>query len=690
MKRLFVFLVCLCVIGFSAQAYVVEKFSGDLSQWTSTVILDNSNPAVQNTAAWQIVNGALQLNTTVVDGTSVQQYAMIRSGLALGVGEEIRLDVVHTSNSQDIGLYVGGTTPTFNVRQNYVAMYYRNNGNVFSRGFDGTTEYGLVGIWSNVALETLFIARIGVNTYETGYYASGVRTILATRTPTTANDGHVVGIYADVRAVGVLGNADNLALINSILDAHTPTPANNATGVALNSTLSWYTAVDPANTTVPNPAVTKHYVYMREGDPNLKYVTPIEVSAGNPVNATASCNPPITLLADKVYYWRVDESINNTLASDPNTLLGPTWKFDAVKSLPTIVTQPADTTAAINGTAGFAVSATVVGTMQYTWYYSADETIGDDTQKGADANTLTISPAAVTDEGYYYCKLVKVGNEANPVYTNIVKLGVKREMAHWTLDNDAQGWDGTFYLDETPPATDPVLQNADPNGTPAFSAGKVGDAVTMDSVNGYASAGTWNPSQYTNQFTVVMWAKWAGQTSPVTWQGLISKETSYGAGNMMWQLEINNFGPYQVVLKNGLETGNLTTAALPVDSWEFIAVTYDGTTATVYRNGIAAASGAWSMGTKTDAPVNIGITARSMTENLIFNGMLDDIMIYNYAISNTQVADAYYAVTGTPVCIMDYASAYDVDDNCVVDLADFAEFAKIWLDCGLYPLAECP
>jgi len=68
--------------------------------------------------------------------------------------------------------------------------------------------------------------------------------------------------------------------------------------------------------------------------------------------------------------------------------------------------------------------------------------------------------------------------------------------------------------------------------------------------------------------------------------------------------------------------------------------------------------------------------------------------IYNYAISNTQVADAYYAATNTSVCILSYESRFDVTgptDNvpdCVVDLKDFAQFAGAWLDCGLYPACQ--
>jgi hypothetical protein len=207
-------LMLMCMMGVAAQAVLIDSFDGDLSAYTSTVILDNANPAVQNTAAWQITGGTLQLNTTVRDGTSVEQYAMIRSGLALLVGQEVQVDLRHSGSgaTQDLGLYVGGTTPTFNVRQDYVAIYGRNNGQVFSRGFNGTTEYALSG-GSSPTYDRLFIARTDVNTYQAGWIYQGVRTVLVTRTPSFANEGDVVGFYADVRSIGVLGNLDNLRTV---------------------------------------------------------------------------------------------------------------------------------------------------------------------------------------------------------------------------------------------------------------------------------------------------------------------------------------------------------------------------------------------------------------------------------------------------------------------------------------------
>jgi hypothetical protein len=196
-------------ITMPAQAGLIEDFSGDLSNFTNTVILDNGGHSPLNTAAWEISGGLLQLNTTNYVG--IEQYAFIYNGLTLSVGQELQADF-SVSGSQDFGLYVGGTTPTFNVRQDYVNVYARGDGNIYSRGFDGTAEFTLVGA-GVVTYDKLFIARTATDTYELGYYDGATRTVITTRTPTFANGATVVGFYADVRATGILGSADNLTVV---------------------------------------------------------------------------------------------------------------------------------------------------------------------------------------------------------------------------------------------------------------------------------------------------------------------------------------------------------------------------------------------------------------------------------------------------------------------------------------------
>ena len=67
------------------------------------------------------------------------------------------------------------------------------------------------------------------------------------------------------------------------------------------------------------------------------------------------------------------------------------------------------------------------------------------------------------------------------------------------------------------------------------------------------------------------------------------------------------------------------------------------------------------------------------------NMVIDDLKIYNYAMTDAEIADAYNAVSGQNLCVNAYESTYDVNGDCKVNLSDFAAFAIDWLECGLSP-----
>lgn len=208
--------------------------SGDLSGYTTTRILDAGGAAgVHNTAAWSSSGGQLQLTTTVYDG--IEQYAFIRNGLSLKIGQEVQCDLSSKSGSQDLGLYVGGLIPTTDVRRNYVSLYARTgDGRTMSAGaYDAdnstiaTSFFGTQGT-GNPATK-LFIAYTAAGTFETGYYdASGTRIITQIRTGLTYNDASVVGFYADVRAAGTDGFVDNLQIYAEPVTTTGTTPADGS------------------------------------------------------------------------------------------------------------------------------------------------------------------------------------------------------------------------------------------------------------------------------------------------------------------------------------------------------------------------------------------------------------------------------------------------------------------------------
>ena len=92
------------VLGLAAasQAVVIDDFSGDLSNWSNTVILDTGDDGTYSTDSWGISDGALSLVTTVQD--DIQQAAYIYNGLSLSIGEELQIDIGALGDSQDVGL----------------------------------------------------------------------------------------------------------------------------------------------------------------------------------------------------------------------------------------------------------------------------------------------------------------------------------------------------------------------------------------------------------------------------------------------------------------------------------------------------------------------------------------------------------------------------------------------------------
>ena len=197
---------------------ILDDFSGDLSAFTSTVILDveDSVDGVQasNATSFEInESGQLQLNTTTYD--DVEQLAFIYDGASLNVGDELQADFTTIVGSRNFGLYVGGSAPTTGVRENYITIYGGSaSGNRLStRGFDGTIEYDNPSSGAPIVYDTLFIARTDLNEFEVGYYNGSARTVITTRTPSTENSADFIGFYADVRDAGVISAADNLRII---------------------------------------------------------------------------------------------------------------------------------------------------------------------------------------------------------------------------------------------------------------------------------------------------------------------------------------------------------------------------------------------------------------------------------------------------------------------------------------------
>jgi hypothetical protein len=475
--------------------------------------------------------------------------------------------------------------------------------------------------------------------------------------------------------------------------AQNPNPANGKTEVNPGTlVLAWNRGKDAVGN--PNTTITKHYLYIAEGEPNFAGMTPITVNAtSDPV-----MHDPISIDAtdtDKIIYWRVDESIQDSMPNDPNTIKGFVWSFETIKTAPVITAQPVNQLTEAGQTVTISIGVTSASPEHYAWFKSADNannTPGDDVSVGTDTHSLVISNAQVSDQGYYYCA---VTNDVATVTSNTASLGVKRLVAYWTLD--AADYVGGLYLDRSGEG-----HHAEPNVLPktgSFVAGvdpaETGEALdtTVEPLS-VADSGQWAAAAFTSEITVSAWLKWAGTNG--AWQGIVSNRVSPSDGNFYIEIRQDN-GNVQIGSPGGTD---LIAGNLPVGEWTHVAVTASAAGRTIYFNGLPVITRTPANPiTQLVVPLYFGALGRGTTLNSPFNGVMDDIRIFNYAKDGFGVADLYYDVLETSVCLNpdNVNMQYDVagggangdQPDCKVNLADFAKFAQTWLNCGLYPKSNC-
>jgi len=130
-----------------------------------------------------------------------------------------------------------------------------------------------------------------------------------------------------------------------------------------------------------------------------------------------------------------------------------------------------------------------------------------------------------------------------------------------------------------------------------------------------------------------------------------------------------------------LSRSDTATELIKKDQWHHVAVTYFDGVARIYVDGLQQAVGGFILANKADATFWIG---RNESIGERFDGLIDDLKAFNYALSPEEVVDLYYAETGSPVCI--YGNPVgDLNNDCKISIDDFAVMAQQWLTDGFYP-----
>lgn len=439
-----------------------------------------------------------------------------------------------------------------------------------------------------------------------------------------------------------------------------------------------------------------------ENDPNLtdkaayKIVDGMAVTTGQ-YTVDLVGELAANLLYDTPYYWKVIGYEPNTLpgATDFFAIPGPVAFFTTLPEEPEVTPVSPAFIAVDAGTASVVLSVTGSNVTSYEWYKVGNPTALSDDDVNYSIETigkiseLTILDVQSGDEGYYYCY---VENSVGNATSDPGRVMTRRQTSYYPFETTTVV-DGNDVTPDTVGGFDAVLLAEGGEAPPALA-----DANQLDPSLGYyleLDNADGDPNgQYAQipagvvdyeDLTISVWVYPRGGSN---WGRLFdfgSTDNDYlflapdnGAGSLHFAITTAGIGGEQV----------MTTTWLPWGFWSYVTVTLSGDTGRLYVNGELVTTNT----STTIDPLDVGAVLNYIGKSQFdvdpeFNGLIDDLKIYNYARTTEQVAQDYLDVRGEYVCNNEVeALVYDFNDDCLTNLEDFAMFAMEWLDTNrIYP-----
>jgi hypothetical protein len=200
-------------------------------------------------------------------------------------------------------------------------------------------------------------------------------------------------------------------------------------------------------------------------------------------------------------------------------------------------------------------------------------------------------------------------------------------VGHWSFDNTAQDSSGN-------------ANHATLTGSPTYTTGKVGTgALSLNGTSQYAQAPDANTLDLSNPFTLSAWVNPSVALSD--FRSILVKNYTY----FLYGSVSSYCGAGSVL--GGFGGGTVCQASpLPANTWTHLALTYNGSTLALYRNGnptpVVTAS---ATGTPTNTTGTLQIGASQYGE--YFNGKIDDVRVYNRALSGMDIQALYTRIPYT-------------------------------------------
>jgi len=175
-------------------------------------------------------------------------------------------------------------------------------------------------------------------------------------------------------------------------------------------------------------------------------------------------------------------------------------------------------------------------------------------------------------------------------------------------------------------------------GGASYAPGEVGQAFLLDGSSGYVSIpDSASLDAMVTNITIELWIL-VNQTTPNSdWRGIVTK------GNHSWRLQGTSQASTIYFTANGLSAGLKGNQNVNDGQWHHVAAVYDGTNIYLYVDGsLDASTPATGSIIQDSFPVALGANLDAPSP-YYFNGLLDEVSIYNRALSAAEINSIYSA-----------------------------------------------
>ena len=514
--------------------------------------------------------------------------------------------------------------------------------------------------------------------------------------------------------VSYIAQGGGITAIQVVEDAFQPsvTPGNEdgSVGSAVSTTqaevtLNW-NALSSDDYPV-DPAILGHNIYLSTGDeddPNAYLIDYVPQDHDEDPLLTDPINKygPLTLERGVEYYWKIEEVMDDGAdgypAGSPENIMSPVWSFLVVEASAKInsVTPGYNV---VDAGIDLELSVSGVAIDTYQWYKIGETEdvmlVNDDINySGVDTDTLTIIDVQESDQGDYYCIVSNsLPSSSSNRDTGAAFVMLKQLVHHYpfeTVDENnmtpdiASGFDAELMQDAES-AGIPLISDVDPIVGMAcldldnadFEEDPNGQYVKLP--EGIVDYEDLTISVWYKQETVQPWTRIVDFGNGTTDYLTLQSSALGTEGPMRFEIKVNDDG--QVV--------NGQVAEPHTGAWHHAAISLNGDTGRLYLDGELISTNTGISHDPLDVGAVLNYIGKSQYEDPEFDGMFDDLKIWNYALSGYDVAQEYMTIAGGSICDRENYDQqnYDVNDDCIIDITDFAAFALRWMeDDNFYPV----